>query len=215
MSMRVSAWRGVLAGRRRWVLGLALLVAVVGAGLPDAQGQTPPEHRAALGPFLRNLAGGEPVAQPVAPNGFTPTIATQDDLLATLSEFIALDLTGATPIVNVILQTSGSDADLVRAGAVVLARIENLVVAQIPTSGIDVLAGANGVEWIQAARLVETTNDLAGVETGAATVLQTLDFDGTGVIVGVIDSGIDVFHDDFRNPGRHDADQVPARRFSR
>ena len=201
MSVRLSAWRGVwAAGWRRWVLGLALLVTVAGAGLPHAQGQTPPDQRAALGPFLSQLVSlpAGPPAESIGP--FTTTTIAPEDRLTVFAEFIALDLTGAIPIVNVVLQTSGSDADLVQAGAVVLARIENLVVAQVPTSGIGALASANGVEWVRAAHLVETANDLAGVETGAADVFPTLGFDGTGVVVGVIDTGIDIFHDDFRNP---------------
>lgn len=198
MSGRLSAWRGGWrTGWRRWVLGLALLAVVVWSAPAQADGQE--EGDANLGPFLTRLAS-VPVDPPSADFGpFTTGSVAPEELLAALSEFIALDLTGAIPIVNVILQTNGSDADLQAAGAVILARIENLVVAQIPVSGITTLAAVNGVEWVQAARLVETTNDLAGVETGAAEVFPTLGFDGTGVIVGVIDSGIDVFHDDFRN----------------
>src|SRR5690606_36010481 len=96
--------------------------------------------------------------------------------------------------------TSASDAELEAGGAIVLGRIGDIVAARVPVSAISSLSGVAGVQRIEAARQLEPLNDEARAASNAASIGEDLGLDGTGVVVGVIDTGIDIFHDDFRNP---------------
>ena len=168
-----------------------------------------------LGPLLRFVTGDEagatdPPAGPPALRGpATPATAAPAaalDLaevrarLEAIEELVAADATAAVPTVDVLVETAGSDAELAAAGATVLARIGRAVSARVPVDRLDELAAVGAVSRLEAARLYRFTNDNSTAASGAAQVQQQLSFDGTGVVVGIVDSGIDFFHDDFRNP---------------
>ncbi len=78
----------------------------------------------------------------------------------------------------------------------------NKVMARIPRSKLASLAGSADVGYIEASTRLKPTSDLAHVSTGlvaggSTTVSET----GQGVLVGVIDTGIDVKHAAFQSGG--------------
>jgi len=121
-------------------------------------------------------------------------------MLHILEQMIAIDRSGAEPVAGVLIETSASDAELGAGGAIVLGRVGEIVAARVPVSAIASLSGVAGVQRVEAARQVHALNNEARAASNAAASGEDLGLDGTGVVVGVIDTGIDIFHDDFRNP---------------
>ena len=81
-----------------------------------------------------------------------------------------------------------------------------VLTARIPSRALNALARVPGLEAVMMARPVNLLLD-ASVDSVHARSLRTLELDGSfsgrtgkGVILGIVDSGVDVTHDDFRNP---------------
>jgi serine protease AprX len=69
-------------------------------------------------------------------------------------------------------------------------------VADVPDSALDALARLPGVSGVSLDRRVRGTLERTGATIGATFVQQTLGFDGTGVGIAVVDSGVTSWHDD-------------------
>lgn len=104
------------------------------------------------------------------------------------------------PGVNVLIQTTDNAEELERLGIPVQARVGNVATAYIPFSRLQEVAALPSVVYIEAGRVLQSFHDASVAETGAPQVWSSGNVTGTGVIVGVIDSGIDPFHPDFINP---------------
>ncbi len=103
--------------------------------------------------------------------------------------------------VGVILDLAGPLPDLgAIEGLVVGSVVGDIATARLPLSSLDDLAAVPGIAHIAAARVWRPRLDMAipaanvdDVWTGAPA------YTGAGVLVGIIDSGIDWRHDDFRH----------------
>ena len=78
----------------------------------------------------------------------------------------------------------------------------NKLMAKVPRSKLKTLANSVKVGYIEASTRLKPTSDLAHLSTGlvvgnSVTVPQT----GSGVLVGIIDTGIDVNHPAFKSGG--------------
>jgi subtilisin family serine protease len=69
-------------------------------------------------------------------------------------------------------------------------------VADVPDSALEALAHLPGVNGVSLDRRVQGTLERTGATIGATFVRNTLGFDGTGVGIAVIDSGVASWHDD-------------------
>ncbi len=81
--------------------------------------------------------------------------------------------------------------------------VERFYSAEIPVSQLEELADAPEVEFVEAGRELVPSLSTSIPETRANLVHNPLNaqgFDGTGVVVGIIDFGLDFTLDDFRNP---------------
>ena len=74
-----------------------------------------------------------------------------------------------------------------------------MLAATVPLESMAQLSTLPGVEVMEGARRLFPTNDVGVPETGAPIFRNATGQDGTGVIVGVIDTGVDFTHPDFRN----------------
>lgn len=78
-----------------------------------------------------------------------------------------------------------------------------IMTASIPSKDIEEVSEWLDVEYVEAAKPMKPQNDLASADTGVTTVHAGTSlphgYDGTGVIVGVIDSGIDLTHPAFKD----------------
>ena len=69
-------------------------------------------------------------------------------------------------------------------------------VAEVPDSALAALSHLPGVRGVSLDRRVQGTLELTGATIGATWVRDSLGFDGTGVGIAVIDSGVANWHDD-------------------
>ena len=106
---------------------------------------------------------------------------------------------GASPVVEVLVQFRGDVAQLEAAGLTVRSVAGDVVTGVVPLDQVDDLAAVPSVERIESARQMYGELDLSIVET-RANIVHTgpPGRRGSGVIVGVVDSGIDFTHHCFR-----------------
>jgi len=86
-----------------------------------------------------------------------------------------------------------------RLGAVVRAIVGPIASVEVPASALHGLASLRGVISIKPAAAYRPANDISTVEIGADAARSAYASTGRGVIVAVIDSGLDFRHGDFRN----------------
>lgn len=106
----------------------------------------------------------------------------------------------ATPRLNLLLKTELDDVTLSQFGVLVQSRIGDIVTAQVPLEQIESLANHPQVRYLQASRTLKLHNDVSMPEIGVPEVRNQHAVTGKGVIIGIIDTGIDWRHQDFRKP---------------
>lgn len=117
--------------------------------------------------------------------------------------FEADGLVRSTPIVGCIitLADGASAADVEKYGLTVTADLDDVVVAEGPVDAIIELAKSDVVTLVDFARKLDTMTDKSREVTGQATVHAGTGlpqkYDGTGVLCGIYDSGIDPNHVNF------------------
>jgi subtilisin family serine protease len=94
-------------------------------------------------------------------------------------------------------------AELERAGAIVRTQAGEVFTAWIPPAAVDRVAALAGVRRIEGATrfapLLDKSVPSTGLTRGPGP--DFLGVNGLGVLVGVVDEGVDTDHDDFRNAG--------------
>ncbi|MFC1543866.1 S8 family serine peptidase, partial [Gemmatimonadota bacterium] len=101
------------------------------------------------------------------------------------------------PWVRVFVRGGSPGGAVTAVGGAVGSQAGNIVTARVPLSQLSELASLGGVDRIQAATLQYVTMDSVLIETGADVVQSSYGYTGTGVTVGVLDTGIDYTHADF------------------
>ncbi|MDH7516120.1 MAG: S8 family serine peptidase [Bacteroidota bacterium] len=121
---------------------------------------------------------------------------------------VPLDGSGDISRVPVFVRANdveGASHALVAAGAEVTTRSGNILVARIPLASLRDIALHRAIECIQAAQYLEPALDVSRREIQADAVHTGVNlpcpYTGRGVVVGVVDSGIDWRHPDFTVPG--------------
>ena len=101
-------------------------------------------------------------------------------------------------------------------GVLVNCIFDDFVTAQVPVAALDRLTDIPGVKNVEVSKLLELCTDSTLIKTRAGQVLNGTDFglpqayDGSGVIIGIIDNGFDYQHIAFR-----DTDDPSRRRIVR
>ena len=167
-------------------------------GPTAAQLKMDPGLRMVVERARESLAGGLPLRS-------SPRFAA---LLSSTSPFdVRLDSDAQDPMLSVFVRLdSGRDAGLLEAqGARVQVQRGELVLARIPLSRIEPIADVAGVRALTLSRRWASVLDssrarlgVTDVQAGAGGLPQA--YKGAGVLVGVLDSGLDYTHDDFRTP---------------
>ena len=75
------------------------------------------------------------------------------------------------------------------------------IAADVPNTALTALAANTLVRRVALDRVVRDSLDRASATVGATSVRQDLGYDGAGVGVAVIDSGVTTWHDDLTQPG--------------
>ncbi len=105
----------------------------------------------------------------------------------------------AVSYTNVLIKTDADKHTLSQYGIDVQARIGNIVSASVAIDNLSAISGLPEIRYIQAPKLSKTLLDLSVTDTRANFITRDYGATGKGVIVGIIDTGIDIFHEDFRN----------------
>jgi hypothetical protein len=79
-------------------------------------------------------------------------------------------------------------------------RLEGFASAAVPLARLQEVAAVEGIEMLQAIRVPKLELDVSRSETGSTGVATTYGANGSGVIYGSVDSGVDWHHQDLRNP---------------
>lgn len=123
----------------------------------------------------------------------------------TRGEFSSLPLStgvtqGGEQSVSVFIQTDGSSTPSAP-GLEIVTQVGDIVVARLPVNSLESLARDPGVRFIDASLKRAPLNNAGRTDIGAHKVHQgenlPAQYRGEGVVVGVIDSGIDFTHPDF------------------
>jgi minor extracellular serine protease Vpr len=112
--------------------------------------------------------------------------------------------TTSEPLLNTIIKIDSNPAIIKSTGAIVRSITGNILTADVPLSSLDNLIALPNVVYIQSARKMQISRemqpalDVSVPETGADQVwVSSPAYTGKGVIVGVIDTGIDWNHPSF------------------
>lgn len=100
--------------------------------------------------------------------------------------------------VRVLIKTSGSSEELRARGAHIISVIGDIAAAVVPIDHLDDLANLNDVVCIEFSKWLKLYNDVGTDLCGGKTAQQRFNLKGQGIIVGILDSGIDWQHADFR-----------------
>ena len=163
---------------RQGLIACMVLLFTMGIG-----GSAPARPRARLDPVLRMMLNTPPARRQAFAHKFK---------LAPSEE------------VGVILEYEGDPDDLRALGARIKSQINNICTADIPLSRLSEIEGLPALKYIQAATLCEPVLDVSVPETGASALRSGTPpawtgYTGKGVIIGAVDTGIDVAHSDFKN----------------
>ena len=113
-----------------------------------------------------------------------------------------LELNDGQPGYRALIRTSDAD-QIRRAGIAVQSYLGDIATARVSIDDLRTLSTMQGVAQVSVPTLLYPHNDEASGETGARTLnkgaLNNTAYQGQGVISCVIDSGIDVNHDDFKD----------------
>ena len=122
---------------------------------------------------------------------------------AVLGKTIALPTASGAPLsVLVLTQPDARPTDWLPPGGRVRAQMGDVAAVALPVAGLAALTQSPWVRYVQADHLLHPLNDLNVPDTRAP-LIHTQGLRGEGVIVGVIDTGIDWTHPDFKTPDGH------------
>ncbi len=118
---------------------------------------------------------------------------------------LSLSNDGSEAMIEVFIKSSDTDVTAARiwtCGGAVRTVVGSVMTASMPQEELQEAETWPEVEYIEVAKPLINKNNVAGVDTRVVDVYDGLDmlryYDGEGVVVGVIDSGIDAYHDAFR-----------------
>jgi len=166
-----------LKHRRLWPL---LIIVLFALAVAPPRGRAAPPDR--LDPALR-VALGQATPGPTFRKDLKAARLLTESAAESVSVLVHLD-PGADP--SAWLPTS----------ARLRARVGDVAVVTTPLGALKDLADAPGVRYVRADRPAETHNDVSVAQTGAP-LIHDAGRSGQGVIVAIIDTGIDWTHPDF------------------
>jgi len=107
----------------------------------------------------------------------------------------------STPdLIPVIASGRIDEAEITARGAKVRWRRGDLAILLTPVEILPDLAAAPGLIWLEAASMARPATDISIPEVGGIRARSITGLSGRGVLIGIVDSGIDWRHEDFITP---------------
>ena len=100
---------------------------------------------------------------------------------------------------NVLIKTTLSHKELNQRGVRVFAQFGNIVSAAVRMENLIEIIPDQGIQYIQLAKKAVAQNDVSVPNIHVPEVWSQYSAKGSGVLIGIIDTGIDWQHEDFRN----------------
>lgn len=127
-------------------------------------------------------------------------LAAVEKMIGHLKTRMDLHVDAPEPGANVLIQTTDNAKGVAGLGLRVQARIGDVATVYLPFAHLAEVTALPSVVFIEASHTLHAHNDAGRAEARAPQVWNNFGVTGSGVIVGVIDSGIDIFHPDFIKP---------------
>ena len=102
--------------------------------------------------------------------------------------------------VDGLVKTSRDLEGLSDLGVIVQASVGSVLAVRIPLDSLRQLANLPGVEFIEGSRMAYPLNDAGVPATGAPAFRSATGADGSGAVLGILDTGVDFTHPDFIKP---------------
>lgn len=102
--------------------------------------------------------------------------------------------------INVLIKSTLSRQELNEMGVRVFAQFNDIFTAAIQIDNLERVVPDPGIHFVQLAKTVAIKNDVSVPEIHVPDVWNQYYAKGKGVLIGVIDTGIDWQHEDFQNP---------------
>lgn len=168
-----------MSSRLRTLLVVSILLLIL-AGLLAAAEESPIDH---LGPILRSLV-------------LTPP--------SVLLSAIPIGDQAAPDELSVIIDYEGDAQALREAGAMIGTQLGSIITARIPADSVERIASIPGLRYIQLSRRFYPVLDVSVPSTHASSLRSGVSpnwagYTGRGVVIGMVDTGIDPNHQDFTN----------------
>jgi len=121
-------------------------------------------------------------------------------------QYVSSKMINGVEMVDAFIDIENKSAikSLQQHGVLVNCIFDDFVTAQVPVAALDRLTDIPGVKNVEVSKLLELCTDSTLIKTRAGQVLNGTDFglpqayDGSGVIIGIIDNGFDYQHIAFR-----------------
>jgi subtilisin family serine protease len=107
--------------------------------------------------------------------------------------------TSVQPESTWIARFEGDPAILEKNGAKIVSHIGRVFVLQSKTPNLTMLSTLAGMLDIEEPTKYQTTLEVSSVDLNMSQTRQALGLDGEGALVAIIDTGLDIRHEDFRN----------------
>lgn len=117
-----------------------------------------------------------------------------------LGKVFSVDMQSPDPEVRVIMKYHGQINELEALGIDVQSKIGDLVTAHFPISRLQLLAQRKDVGYIELGKPVELHLDVSAGKVRAPEARSTFGRTGANVIIGIVDAGMDITHQDFIKP---------------
>ena len=98
-----------------------------------------------------------------------------------------------------VARFEGDPALLLQNGVQIVSRVGRVYVLKAPAQKLPALVNLQGMRDIEAPTNYETTLEVSSSALQISAARQSLGLDGEGALIAIIDTGLDVRHDDFRN----------------
>ena len=109
----------------------------------------------------------------------------------------ALQKTADGYVIDVIITFDGNRQELSDNGAKLRCVHENIAIASVPVDRLEVIAASPSVYLVESSQPSYPYLDKSTESIGAVKVREQFGYTGKGVLIGIIDSGIDWQHEDF------------------